>query len=105
MIQAQKLLVFVALIFIAFNLPISHELYAQSADEEEATLSGNMTSTNVTEVIGNSTTIPTENITLSGQGNVTISGNITVTDAEGNVIPLEEILFSGDLDFGCRRCH
>ena len=104
MIQAPMLLVFVALIFIAFNLPISQELDAQSADEE-ATLSGNMTSTNVTEVSGNSTVIPTENITISGQGNVTISGNITVTDAEGNVIPLDEILFSGDLDFGCRRCH
>ena len=106
MIQALKVLILATLSTITVILPALHQVDAQSTTAvSTAPLSGNMTSPEIAEVVGNTTALPTENITITGQGNITISGNITVTDSEGNVIPLEEILFSGDIDFGCRRCH
>lgn len=64
---------------------------------------GNITSAG--ELIADGKKVSLENLTISSAGNVTITGNLTITDDKGNVLPLEELLFSGNLTIGCRRCH
>jgi hypothetical protein len=67
------------------------------------TLTGNFTPS--AEILADGKTLPSENLTVSGDGNITVSGNLTITDEQGREISIEELVLSGNLSLGCRRCH
>lgn len=98
-----QMLLFVSLIvcsIIPLQFPVSKS-YAQ-----ETGIDMNLTAPmGAIEVEGNETALPSGDITITGQGNVTIDGNLTARDEQGNAVSLEEFLLSGNLSIGCRRCH
>jgi hypothetical protein len=64
---------------------------------------GNFT---VDSIVADGQNITAQNITIQGKGNITMSGNITITvDNQTQPMDVEELLLTGDLDLGCRRCH
>lgn len=98
--------VYFLLLFIAASILVGFDLkqgVASAQGINNTVVFGNFT---VDKFVADGQNITGQNVTIHGNGNITMSGNITLTiDNQTEPMDIEELLLSGDLDLGCRRCH